>query len=173
MLRPCYPRNTVPKVSGNTGLGLPGWCFSIGGDYEANCASLPGNSGSIAFLPSLVSTAASSTDSKVCGLLRDPVCINALLLRCIDKVESKKLPLSDRVKRRGSYRCRSMVGTCKRSRRVAGKAARVERFGLSRPAALALPSRVRGLVEFSHLPSFAHSNRRSHAPAVQHGKFTR
>jgi len=33
--------------------------FSIGGDYVANCASLPSNSGSIPFLQSLVSTACS------------------------------------------------------------------------------------------------------------------
>ena len=114
-----------------------------------------------------------STDSKVCGLLRDPVCINALLLRCIDKVEPKNHLFLVCAKGRGSCLRRSIVVTCKRSRRVAGKAERVERFGLSRPAAPALPSRKRGLVEFSHLRSSHTRTGEAIFPATLHGRFIR
>src|SRR4029453_3811593 len=66
---------------------------------------------------------------------------------------AEKSPLSGLAKGRGSCLRRSIVVTCKRSRRVAGKAERAARFRLSRPAAPTLPSRKRGLVEFSHLRS--------------------
>src|SRR5207247_1226028 len=70
-----------------------------------------------------------STDSKVGGLLRDPVRINALLLRCIDKVDSKNHLFLVWQKGRGSCLRRSIVVTCSRQAAVSAFCSTESQFG--------------------------------------------